>query len=214
MSVGCVAACTDTFQANLNKNALGATRDVNADTEAECQAACVYKSFVDCPAFEFNDLLGECWLHSEVPSSLGDSPGVTHFTRVPCVPGGETDFHPSHFRKRSSCNFIKDRSTYLQSGFMLSQSSNLFVTSACTDTFELNENQNGGGANQESGTSTESACKSVCLSRPYSQCAAYEFNSDNNECWIHSTKPDRLNSAQGINHYARIRCSSGGRYLS
>ncbi len=87
----------------------------------------------------------------------------------------------------------------------------IYTFLGCTDTFQLNENQNAGGANQDTSASTESACKSVCLSRPYSQCAAYEFNFDNNECWIHTSKPDRLNSAQRINHYSRMQCDPGGK---
>ena len=74
----------------------------------------------------------------------------------------------------------------------------------------MNENQNAGGATREAGASTQSECRAVCLSKPYSQCAAYDFNQQNNECWIHSTKPTELIPATGILHYSRVQCSSGG----
>ena len=88
-----------------------------------------------------------------------------------------------------------------------------FLHTWFADCFKLNENQNAGGATRESsGDSSKSECEAVCLSKSLSECAAYEFNRENTECWIHATQPSSLNPTNGIDHYKRIgeRCLPGG----
>ena len=90
-----VTDCIDTFEQFVNKNAGGATMDETADTIIECQSTCLYKSYSECPAFEFNTDSNECWIHSSKPYSLNDLNGITHYSRVQCTSGGGTSilFH-------------------------------------------------------------------------------------------------------------------------
>ena len=80
----------------------------------------------------------------------------------------------------------------------------------CTDTFEQFTNKNAGGATLLATADTQLECQSACLNNPYHECPAYEFNPSSSECWIHSSKPTSLNDFNGLTHYSRLQCTSGG----
>ena len=86
----------------------------------------------------------------------------------------------------------------------------IFV-SDCEDNFVIEINQNAPGAAEDTSANTESQCRTSCLSKTILECAAYEFDLENNRCWIHGSTPASLNPANGVDHYARLQCIDPGR---
>ena len=89
----------------------------------------------------------------------------------------------------------------------------LFTYSECVDTFTENLNKNANGATQQKNISTLTDCRAACLAVNITQCAAYEFDTRDNSCWIHGTAPKSLKAFNGVNHYTRVEavnCSSSG----
>ncbi len=82
----------------------------------------------------------------------------------------------------------------------------LTAISGCGDFFTLYEDRNAMGAVQDSQADTEAECRLSCTSKPYSQCAAFEFDTGNLQCWIHASKPSNLNLAGGVKHFSREEC--------
>ena len=82
----------------------------------------------------------------------------------------------------------------------------------CADSFTKTVNKNAVGAAFEASATTEAQCETVCLSKSFSECGAFEFDTINNECWIHTDKPEEsdLASANGINHNSRNICTPSG----
>ncbi len=66
-----------------------------------------------------------------------------------------------------------------------------------------NEGKNARGASEVSAANTNAECRDACLAIPITQCAAYEFDTRDNGCWIHATVPATLSDLTGVNHYTR-----------
>ena len=86
----------------------------------------------------------------------------------------------------------------------------ILYPSGCIDTFEQFTNKNAAGAELFAFADTLSECQSACLNKLYFDCPAFEFNPRSKECWIHASKPASLNSLDGVTHYSRNQCISGG----
>ena len=52
---------------------------------------------------------------------------------------------------------------------------------------------------------TELNCRAYCLSRPYTECMAYDWDRVRFECFIH-TKADPTGVNTDVDHYARQQC--------
>ena len=83
----------------------------------------------------------------------------------------------------------------------------ILLITDCTDTFAKSDDMNGSGGIQESGVNTEAACRTACLAKSFEQCGAYDFNTAANTCWLFTTAPSSLNSADNIDHYRREQCA-------
>ena len=70
----------------------------------------------------------------------------------------------------------------------------------------MKANQNAPGAAQDTTATTKKQCESLCLSKSFSECAAYEFNRQDNRCWIHGSVATSLSTANNIDHYTREKC--------
>ncbi len=81
------------------------------------------------------------------------------------------------------------------------------------DTFIENLNKNANGATEQKNISNLADCRAACLAVNITQCAAYEFDTRDNSCWIHGTAPKSLKAFNEVNHYRRVEavnCSSSG----
>ena len=53
----------------------------------DCQTACLAQDFDDCGAYDFDTIMGRCWLYQTAPqsSSLNTAAGFNHYVRVRCT---------------------------------------------------------------------------------------------------------------------------------
>ena len=65
-------------------NGPGATRATGVTSQADCEAACLAKTFDQCGAYDFDKGASSCWLFTSEPGSLNPATNVDHYKRDKC----------------------------------------------------------------------------------------------------------------------------------
>ena len=85
-----------------------------------------------------------------------------------------------------------------------------YVKLGCADTFEASQGRFANGGSRDSSADTDAECEVSCLAD--SDCVGYDFNSQDNSCWIHKNA-NAFNNLQSdssnvITNYQRIPCGN------
>ena len=80
-------ACSDTFTPMTDKHGYGGVRKDGISMNDDCRKACLAQDFDDCGAYDFDTIMGRCWLYKTAPqsTSLNAASGLNHYVRVRCT---------------------------------------------------------------------------------------------------------------------------------
>ena len=78
----------------------------------------------------------------------------------------------------------------------------------CIDTFEVSEGRFAIGGSRDPESDTNTKCREACISN--SACDGYDFNTQDDACWIHTDVNNfnnlQIDNANVITNYQRVRC--------
>ena len=84
------------------------------------------------------------------------------------------------------------------------------VLIGCVDTFEASPGKFASGGSRETNSDTQAECEAACVAKSASDCVGYDFNTQDNSCWLHNN-PSVFNNLQTdssnvITNYQRVPC--------